>query len=303
MNSENKHGNRARPWRWVVYCLIGLLIASSYVACSRILSLAATYFLFGFQPPEMALAQHTPKDVVGDLGGMKVRIPRHCAEYVEYDGDPGFGEKRKGPPPERTFDSKLRSFGIDIRMTDMKCQESSELRENRRQQFLKQESPWISIGVNAGSIYPKLGAMAIDRQARIVIDSIAKPTEFWFSNYERLPGKAHELDAYVVTGLNPNTGRPAKDTEKDVYIHFTPSGLADTYISCSKPRVPRGISTCEMSFSLEPKAKVLTNVTFHKYHLSKWREIREKTINLLTGFEVRETSADQTLPQNSSLNP
>jgi hypothetical protein len=27
---------------------------------------------------------------------MKVRIPRHYAEYVEYDGDPGFGEKRKG---------------------------------------------------------------------------------------------------------------------------------------------------------------------------------------------------------------
>jgi hypothetical protein len=30
-----------------------------------------------------------PKDVIGGLGGMKVRIPRHYAEYVEDDGDPG----------------------------------------------------------------------------------------------------------------------------------------------------------------------------------------------------------------------
>ena len=50
----------------------------------------------------------------------KVRIPRHYAEYVEYDGDPGFGEKRKGPVPERTFESKLSSFGMDVRFPDMR---------------------------------------------------------------------------------------------------------------------------------------------------------------------------------------
>jgi len=38
----------------------------------------------GFQPPEMMMAQYTPKDVIGDLGGIKVRIPRHCAEIVEF---------------------------------------------------------------------------------------------------------------------------------------------------------------------------------------------------------------------------
>lgn len=142
MSSENKYSSRSRAWRWIVYLLIALSIASGYVFWKF---QSTKNHLFGFQPPEVALAQYTPKDVVGDLGGMKVRIPRHCAEYVEYDGDPGFGEQRKGSLPERTFESKLRSFGIDIRMTDMRCQESSELRENRRQQFLKQESPWIRL--------------------------------------------------------------------------------------------------------------------------------------------------------------
>lgn len=298
MSGENKYSNRWRAWRWIVYLLIGLSIASGYVfwEFQRIKNR-----LFGFQPPEMALAQYTPKDVVGDLGGMKVRIPRHCVEYVEYDDDPGFGEKRKGTAPERTFESKLRSFGIDIRMTDMRCQESSELRENRRQQFLKQESPWISIGVNAGSIYPKLGAMAVDRQARIVIDSIAKPTEFWFSNYERLPSKVYGLDAYVVAGLDPHTGKPAKDSDKvdDKYFHFAPSGLADTYISCGRTYVPGGVASCSMDFSLEPKARVYVDVRFNRARLSEWQEIRKKTIDLLTGFEVREESASHSSPKNS----
>lgn len=43
----------------------------------------------GFGGMQMATAQYTPKDVVGDLGGMPVTIPRHLAEFVEYEGDPG----------------------------------------------------------------------------------------------------------------------------------------------------------------------------------------------------------------------
>jgi hypothetical protein len=55
-----------------------------------------------FQPPEMAAAQFSRGVVVGDLGGMPVAIPRHFAEYVEYDGDPGWGETRKAIPLHTT---------------------------------------------------------------------------------------------------------------------------------------------------------------------------------------------------------
>lgn len=297
MSSENKHSNRSRVWRWIVYLLIGLSIASGYVFWKF---QSTKNQLFGFQPPEMALAQYTPKDVIGDLGGMKVRIPKHCAEYVEYDDDPGFGEKRKGKLPDRTFESKLRSFGIDVRLTDMKCQENGELREDKRQQFLKQDSPWISIGINAGSIYPKLGVMAADRQARIVIDSIAKPTEFWFSNYEQLPNMVHGLHAYVVAGLNPHTGKPARDSDRvnDKYFHYAPSGIVDTYISCGRTHVPGGVASCSMDFSLEPKAKVHVDVNFARSRLSQWQEIRQKTVDLLTGLEVHEEPADHSPLKN-----
>ncbi|MDR0736333.1 MAG: hypothetical protein LBF51_05810, partial [Zoogloeaceae bacterium] len=85
---------RARKWRWLSRgaLLLVIIIASPFIYATWEIYTAIN----GFQPPEMARAQHTPRDVIGDLGGMKVRIPRHYAEYVEYDGDPGFGEKRKG---------------------------------------------------------------------------------------------------------------------------------------------------------------------------------------------------------------
>ncbi|HRI93736.1 MAG TPA: hypothetical protein PLS93_19095, partial [Accumulibacter sp.] len=114
--------------------------------------------------------------------------------------------------------------------------------------------------------------------------------EFWFSNYERLPIKVHGLDAYVVAGLDPRTGKPARDSDKvdDKYFHISPSGLADTYISCGKTYVPGGVASCSMDFALEPKARVYVDVRFNTAHLSEWQEIREKTIDFLTGFEVRE---------------
>ncbi len=290
----NKPNSHRRLWRWLLYLLIGLAIPVCYV----VWKIQATKSeLFGFQPPEMALAQYTPKDVIGDLGGMKVRIPRHYAEYVEYDGDPGFGEKRKGPVPERTFESRLRSFGIDVRFPDMKGLENAEMREDRRRQFLKQDNPWVSIGINAGEIYPKSGAEAADRSAKAVTNSIDKPTEFWFANYARLPDVVYGLEAYVVTGTDPRSGKPAAESEdtNDIFIHYAKSGIADTFISCGKTYVPGGVASCRMNFGLEPKARVHLSVGFVRSRLPQWREIRQSVINLLTSFEVNASTLNRSI--------
>jgi hypothetical protein len=236
----------------------------------------------------MALAQYTPNDVIGDLGGMKVRIPRHCAEYVEYDGDPRWGEKRKGPAPDRTFESRLSSFGIDARFPDMKCKENKEMREDYRRQWLEQDNPWVSIGINAGKIYP--GVEAADRHAKSVVNSIDKPTEFWFENYERLPKLVFGLNAYVVTGVDPYSGKPARESVKtnDKFFQYSKAGTADTYISCGRTNVPGGVASCSMSYSVEPTAKVLVRVRFVRSRLSEWREIRQSVIDLLSSFDVCE---------------
>ncbi|MDO4795952.1 MAG: hypothetical protein Q4A28_08460 [Brachymonas sp.] len=123
----------------------------------------AKFRLFGFQPPEMAMARYTPKDVIGDLGGLKVRIPRHYAEYVVYDGDPRWGKKRKGPIPERTFNSKLRNFGIRARFPDMRGLENAQLQEELRSYSLNPDNPWLNMTINSGKItqaWARMHAMA-----------------------------------------------------------------------------------------------------------------------------------------------
>lgn len=270
--------------RWIGCLLILLAMPFGFLAWKNnaIGSLA-----FSFQSPQMALAQYAQKDVVGDLGGIKVRIPQYCAEYVEYNSDPVFGAQRKGFPPERNFESKLRSFGIDARFPEMKCKQGEEMRADYRNQFLMPNNAWVSIGINAGEIYP--GVEAVNRHAVAVINSVHSPTEFWVDNYERVSERFFGLDAYVVKGVDPYSGVPARDSEKtiDKFFRFDRFGVADTYIACGKTHVPGGVSSCSMKFSMEPMAKVLINVRFVRSRLSQWDLIRQSTIDFISGFEFR----------------
>jgi len=280
--------------KYVGWLILGVLLAVSIFIGQfawRVYSVQSQWF--GFEPPEMAARRFTPKDVIGDLGGMRVHIPRYCAEYVEYDGDPGFGEKRKSLP-ERLPTSKLQSFGIEARFPEMRCQDNEEMREDRRRNFLSRENPWIGITINSGEIYPTLGARATDALAKAVTESIDKPTKFWFDNFERLPISPFGLEAYVVTGIDPRSGKPANEdrNSKDIFIHRAATGTADTYIACRKVERQQGVATCGMSFVMEPKAQVYLTVSFARSQLPQWHKIRQSTLDLLASFEVRENPVD-----------
>lgn len=56
--------------------------------------------------------------IIGDLGGVPVEMQRDSVRLVEYNGDPDWGESFEGAVPERTYDSKISSFGFDVRYTD-----------------------------------------------------------------------------------------------------------------------------------------------------------------------------------------
>ena len=230
--------SKSRKRHWLRHLLI--VVAIAFVVSLIYVSWRAFALINGFQPPEMAAARHTPRDVIGDLGGMKVRIPRHYAEYVEYDGDPGFGEKRKGPRPQRTFDSRLTSFGIDVRFPDMKGLENAQIREEKRRQPL-QEKTWLYIGINAGEIYPGYGFLDRLTDRTLFNPHASKSKRPWDHIYERMPEDEHGLEVWRLSKVDPHTGRPAwEDSDAhDIYIHRDTSGKVDTYISCKHPSVPR----------------------------------------------------------------
>jgi hypothetical protein len=112
--------NQKTYLKWTLWSALGVIVLLCVVAWFKLTSL----WLGGFQPPEMAAAQYSSKDVVGNLGGLPVRLPRYAVQYVEYDGDPGWSGKRQGPVPERTMESKLTSFGFDVRYPDMQLIDS-----------------------------------------------------------------------------------------------------------------------------------------------------------------------------------
>jgi hypothetical protein len=126
-----------RPWYrrktfWVMVVLVLGVLCLLRLALGQMLS----EVLFAPWGKEMTLAYHTPQDVIGDLGGMPVKIPAHAAHWVQYDGDESW-KPRKGPVPVRTYQSKLASFGMDARYPDMATLSSPELEKDKKDLFTK----------------------------------------------------------------------------------------------------------------------------------------------------------------------
>jgi hypothetical protein len=236
---------------------------------------------WGFQPKEMALAQYTPKDVVGDLGGMPVTIPRHMAEFVEYNGDPGWGEKRQGPIPERTHASKLKSFGIDFRYLDMATLSSPEMRQDKQSKTIY-NTDWMGLGVSAGTEY--YGDGGLDRIARETVEGTG---QYFWNKFAKLPEQQFGMDVYVLTEINPNTGQPARfeDDGNDVFVARNKKGKIIAYIECSN--VPHAAAPCSQYFSMEydgVHAKVY--ISYRRGHLKDWQDIQAKVTAMLLGFRV-----------------
>jgi hypothetical protein len=167
-------------FQFVVFCVLTIFPWKVVLADGAV--------IWGFEPSEMAAAYRSPTDVVGDLGGMPVKISRHVAEYVEYDGDPGFsGPPRHGPPPERTYASRLKSFGFDVRFPDMAMLTTREMVVDKANHNIY-NTPWMSIGISSGEIYPGRGFM----NRLTVIEKIEN--RYWWNDYEELPKKIFRFD-------------------------------------------------------------------------------------------------------------
>lgn len=241
----------------------------------------------GGRPSEMVLAQYSPTDVIGNLGGMKVVIPRYFAEYVEYENDSEIEETRKRTQAVRTFDSRLESFGMDVRFPDMQGLVHWRDRQEMHRQS-PHESNWLRVSVTSGKYY--YGDKSLDRLAFVALKPDLYPGDYWWNNYVKLPENEFGLDIYVVAGIDPHSGKPAQESHhtSDIYLYQQTSGKVDTYIICRRPRALNGVAGCDMKFTLEPTANVGVKVDFRRGLLPEWRKIRESVHDLLLSFEVND---------------
>ena len=208
----------------------------------------------------MAAVRYAPHDVLADLGGMPVKIPSYFANYVEYNGDPGWGDKRIGPVPARTQASKLVSFGYHTRFPDMAGLSSPELTANKRS-FSIYNTMWIRVGIRTGEIFPGTGFL--DRlTAALVINS--PDTNAGIQNYEKLLAKKYGLTVCAPLGMDPKTNQLNRVhlLARDVFVYRGKDGKVDAYIECSNR--PHHGAPCEHDFTLGPYAKAQISVGYRR---------------------------------------
>jgi hypothetical protein len=234
-----------------------------------------------FEPPEMAAAKYAARDVVGDLGGVPVTIPRHFGNYVEYVDDPGFGEKRKDPKPQRTHQSKLRSFGYYTRFPDMAGESSAELIKDKNS-YSSSTTPWISVGINAGDHY--FGDYSLDRLAQARLE--APTARSAYEDYQQLPNKEYGLTVHAAAGTDPKTNQPYREHQhaEDVFVSRSKSGRVETYIRCSNRHVPA--PPCTHYFGLAPEMHADVYLNYRRSQLAHWQEIQEAVRQQILSFKA-----------------
>lgn len=223
---------------------------------------------------------NAPRAVIGDLGGVPVRIPREFAKSVEYDDAPAILQPRQTPAPARDFSSKLRSFGFDFRYPDMAGPGSDEARKDKAS-HLPGHTFWISVGFNAGQDYRSAGST--ERLASATLSS-ADPatTAFYRLGAEKTCG----LETYVLAGEDTKSGRPHREhpNADDVFVGRDAAGRATTFIECSNR--PLDAAPCRQHFDLEPEIHAMVYLTYRRGLLCEWQGIKSATSQLVNSFRV-----------------
>lgn len=258
--------------------LRGLL--SIAVACGAVAAVAWNAFggngTASLFPPEMEAIRHSKRDVVGDLGGVPVTIPKHFADFAEYEGDPGWGERHSGSGNKRTHQSKLRSFGFYVRFPDMAGTSTPELVADKQTQTIYQTT-WISVGINAATNYSGWGSL--DRLAARIVDEPGRPYR-----YGKRSEELHGLTAYEALGVDPKTGQPLREIEDTIFVHHDGSGRVDAYIKCSVVR--HEAAPCRHYFTLEPEMNAQVYLDYRRGLLPQWKSVQHSVGEHIKGFRV-----------------
>jgi hypothetical protein len=224
---------------------------------------------------------------IGHLGGVPVSIPKEFAHFVEYDGDPGFLEKRKGPVPKRTFESGICSFGFDIRYPDMMPVNKQTLKDKLEENIYT--TMWMGVGILSNSAYGYDGPDKMTRFAKYGLENGK-----YFHRYEEQPERRYGLVVFVPVDVDLsrrdiNSGNPKgrDSTDINIYHDRANDGTVSTYIRCSNTN--HEAATCKHFFDLSPEMKASVNILYRKGLLQYWREIQDGVTRTVLGFRVDAT--------------
>lgn len=246
--------------------------------------------------------------VIGDLGGIPVSIPQPIARFVEYENDPHFLEKRKGSTPTRTFQSKLRAFGFEVRFPDMAFLNNDAAKEDKRKSTIY-NTMWLSVGVGVASYNNEVGLKrrvdAIPAPGKIWVNDSVNPPHVWKEKHGfiRSPKPLYGLVVNEVQGYDDVARYQLPDKngmgDYNIYYHINPQGKIDAYIRCQN--IKHDAAPCEHSFVLPNAKNALIDVIYRIGFLSKWREIQESVGKTILGFAVDPDTYSQPISPKPSV--
>lgn len=237
--------------------------------------------------------------VIGDLGGIPVSIPHEFAHFVEYEGDPHFMEPRNGPTPKRTFQSKLRSFGYEVRYPDMKGETKETWSE--KHQSLPFNTKWISVGIRYFGGEPGIDKVDTSQGLQRGIDFYVKhkwdlphsagdPATTWREKigYQLAPEPKYGLSVYEIYGYDDAKRDKVGGNgggDENIYYHVNQQGKVDTSIRCDNQR--HDFAQCEHHFYLNQAKYVAIDIRCRIGFLPQWQEIQAAVTQQILGFVVK----------------
>jgi hypothetical protein len=257
---------RSALWRWLRRILLTCL--------ALILIGVATFFII--LPPRgiyltdsWQFKEKHDGPAIGNLGGVPVRIPTEFAHFVEYDADPGFLEPRKGPVPERTQQSRLRSFGFDVLYPEMlgltQQTQSMGYHDNI---YL---SMWVDVSINSGE--RDYGAKALSNLEK----SMDEP-QWWKFPLKKTQALFHGLTVFESQGGDPKDNRHVT-----VYTHHNQAGDIDAYIDCYD--TPHPAAPCTLEADMRPDMNANLRIGFRRGLVPQWADILKNVKTKILSFK------------------
>lgn len=276
---------RRRRGRWLLSLMVLVFLALA--------AFTVRWGQYGHRSNSLSAAykasQPYPGFAIGDLGGMPVKVPRHLAELLEYDGDPGWAPAPDWLPPVRTFESKISSFGFYVRFPDGATLNSRERREEKRL-APPWEDRWINAGVAASKHYPGHGFLHRYKQ------SILKSRDHTSALFRYRPQAQREFGLEVYKLAPPPEGPdPMKLIVHEEYFGRDATDRTITNIRCTVIRADINRSTCSQVWSLEDRdLRIQLTAQYRRPLLEHWREIQPMVTQIVLGFrhDLRRSESD-----------
>lgn len=246
----------------------------------------------GAQPPV-----YDAPDIIGTLGGRKVRMNAYQVQNVSYTDTPGAFAKEWATyeAPERTYGSQLVDFGIDMHYLEGRPR---DLRtdNNFYEEHARKASPWVRVSIEANNDImsrPGFWTSILEKDLKVKPDLPGL-------TYIKIPEIQYGLQRYIVPDKNPETGEPWRfgylGKGDDLFVAFDKDGNVRSYIKCShKLDVPN--PPCRHEFRIiKDGLKVTLTMGYSRHLLHDWRKMEAIATDIVFGF-VKNAETD---PVNST---